>query len=85
MDISCQISVFPADNVPTSAGKRTAWFNGYLYPCDIGNFLFSRLNGHFSLELLFTENYLFVSIVFHLTVNLSGMYKLSVKKIVSFP
>ena len=25
MDISCQISVFPADNVPTSAGKKTAW------------------------------------------------------------
>ena len=23
MDISCQISVFPADNVPTSAGKKT--------------------------------------------------------------
>ena len=25
MDISCQISVFPADNVRASAGKKTAW------------------------------------------------------------
>ena len=36
------------------------------------------------LELMFTENYLFVSIVFYLTVNLSGMFKLSVKKILNF-
>ena len=36
------------------------------------------------LELIFTENYLFVSIVFHLAVNLSGMFKLSVEKILNF-
>ena len=26
--ISCEIPVFPADNVPMSAGKITAWFSG---------------------------------------------------------
>ena len=39
MDISCQIFVFPADNVSTSAGKRTAW--PYRIPMDV-----EGLNAH---------------------------------------
>ena len=35
MDISCQISLFPVNNVCASAGKKTGEYNKINYPCII--------------------------------------------------